>query len=118
MPQPTETPEVKFTQSQLLDLIKELRKPADLTEDQKAQKEAEIQGRKELATLVHERAKLKKLEQDMCTHMRRNNTPLGVYVENGNFIICQGCQKIIRPEEDVNLFNRLFVTCQNQADIF
>lgn len=115
---PAENPELKMSQAQLLELIKELRKPPEPTEDERAAKEAKIQHRKELAQRVLETAANKKLEQDMCTHLRRNGTPLGVYVQNGNFIICQGCQKIIRPEEDVNLFNKHFVIVQNQADIF
>lgn len=118
MPQPTapEAP-VQFTQEQLLALLKELRKPADLTEDEKARKQADFENRLHQAELVKNTADRKRIEQEMCTHMRKNGSTLGVHVANGNFIICQGCQKIVRPEEDVALFNKLFVLCFSAADI-
>lgn len=114
---PTENPELKMSQAQLLELIKELRKPPEPTDDEKARKATEIQNRKDQAELVKANAERKRIEQEYCTHLRKNQTTLGVYVQNGNFIVCQGCQKIIRPEEDVNLFNKLFVLCFSNADI-
>lgn len=114
---PTENPEVKMSHAQLLELIKEMRKAPEPTEEEQARKKADLDARKDQALLVKEIAERKRIDQEMCTHMRRNGSTLGVHVPNGNFIICQGCQKIVRPEEDVALFNKLFVLCFSAADI-
>ncbi len=54
------------------------------------------------------------LNQKLCTHRRRDNTPRTVHVQNnpksgGEFMVCQKCQKVIRPETDPALFNSLIV---------
>lgn len=97
---------ITFTADQLTAMLRELRKPPELTEEQQLHKQQEVAMRKQMAQEVDQRNRNRKLEQDMCTHMRvEDNSTRTVYVQNGNYLICQACQKIIRPEEDVRLFN-------------
>lgn len=104
-----QTAPITFTQDQLLAMLKELRKPADLTDDEKARKEGEKQRRADLAQLEHVKQRNRKLEQEYCTHLHiEDGKTRMVYVINGNYLICQACQKLARPEEDVKLFNYHF----------
>lgn len=115
-------PAVALTPEQLQEVLRtvlqEARKPADLTPEQKAAEDTKKQHRKELALLVHQQNENRKIDQEMCTHLRRNGSTTGVYVQNGNYIICQACQKIIRPETETAMFNKIFYLCQAPADIF
>ena len=66
--------------------------------------------RKQSADTQKQMAAQKAHDQKVCSHMRRDNTCRVVYVENGNFLICQKCQLIIRPDNPE--FNRLFQLSQ------
>jgi rRNA-processing protein FCF1 len=114
-----EKPSVSFTAEQLQEMLRtvlqEARKPADPTPAQIAELEAAQTARKQQAELVLAEAARKKAEQEACIHLRRDGTSTGVYVENGNYIICQQCQAIIRPETNLAMFNRLFQLSQSPA---
>lgn len=99
-------------QSMLEAVITAARQAPEPTEAEKAQIAQSLIDRKQQAELVHIQAQNKKAEQEACVHMRRDNTCAAVYVANGNFMICQHCQKIIRPETELTLFNRLFQLSQ------
>jgi hypothetical protein len=103
--------QLAMVQEMLKTVIAEVRKPPELTEEQKAAKGQDVAMRRQQAELALARMEMKKAEQDFCTHMRRDNTSHAVLVNLGNcggeFLICQGCQKIIRPNEDPQTFTRL-----------
>jgi hypothetical protein len=88
-------------------VIAESKKPADPTPEELAQKAADREHRKQMAQLQQRREDERSREQEACVHCRLDGTTTGVYVQNGNYIICQQCQKIIRPETELQLFNRL-----------
>lgn len=91
-------------------VIQEARKAPEPTADELAKKQQELDQRKQLALLVHQKEENRKREQNQCTHMRmEDGSARTVYVQNGNFIICQECQKVIRPETDLQEFNRFFI---------
>lgn len=109
MTQEKETPQIAFNQDQLLALIKEMRKPADPTPEQIAQKQGEIENRKHIAQQEHAKQANRKAEQEYCPHTRyEDGSTRMVYVQNGNYLICQACQFILRPEDDVKTFNQHF----------
>ena len=98
--------------------VAEAKKPV-ITEKDKRDLEMAQQSRQEQSELVKKIAADKMRRQKICSHMRRDGSTRGVYVENGNFIVCLGCQGIIRPGtapenykgsdiHDTDLFNRLF----------
>lgn len=108
-----------LTIEQLTTLIKEIKKPEPPSEAEQRKIQQEQDRRKQLATTHQEVAENKKRQQRICTHLRRDGTSRAVYVKQGNFLICQKCQVIVRPEDaakksnvntiyDTNLFNRLF----------
>ena len=71
-----------------------------LTDAEKARIEQDQQNRKELAANIVAEIENKKMRQRYCSHMRTglwSGQTRAVHVENGNFMICQGCQGIIRP---------------------
>ena len=108
-----------LTIEQLTTLIKEIKKPEPPSElEQKKLKQAQ-DSRRQLASTHAEVAESKRRQQKICTHLRRDGTSRAVYVKQGNYLICQKCQAIVRPEDaakkshvntiyDTNLFNRLF----------
>jgi hypothetical protein len=103
---------------QFLELVKELRKPADPTPEQQAAIEQDKRDRQTQAELSLQIQDNRRAEQEACSHMRTGvwaGTTTAVYVQNGNFLICQQCQKIIRPENEPQLFNRL-IQSQAQAN--
>jgi hypothetical protein len=91
----------------LATVIAEVRKPAELTEEQKAAKEQDKEMRAQQALLALEIQRNRERDQAACLHQRRDGTTPAVYVANGNYMLCQHCQKIIRPEVETELFNRL-----------
>lgn len=116
-----------LTAKQLQDLIAatvaavvaESKKPAPLTEQQLAEVHQANEMRLQQRDLVLQEQANKKASQNACSHMRRDNTCCAVYVQNGNYLICQACQALVRPEVpveqrdqqsiyDTQLFNRLF----------
>lgn len=76
-----------------------------------AQQAAHDDLREANAAQRREERELRLQEQADCSHMHEQN-PDGashcVYIENGNFILCQHCRKIIQSECEE--FNRLFQT--------
>lgn len=104
------TPTLSLTPEQLMEMIREMRKPSDKTPEQLAKEADDKQRRADQAQLVHIRNENRVREQNMCPHLRREDgSARTVYVQNGNFIICQECQKIMRPETDLQEFNRFFI---------
>lgn len=95
-------------------VIAEVRKPPELTEEQQAAKKQDAEMRAQQALLALEAQRVREREQAACLHQRRDGTTPAVYVADGNYMICQHCQKIIRPEKEADLFNRL-LQLQNPA---
>jgi RNA polymerase-binding transcription factor DksA len=94
-PAPGGTP-VTLTFEQLKDLLIEAKKPV-ISDSDKKKLENDQQTRLDNAAIITlERAK-KLQEQAMCGHIRRDGSSRTVYVENGNYLICQRCQDVIRP---------------------
>jgi RNA polymerase-binding transcription factor DksA len=87
--------------------VAESRKPLPLTEEQESAKQQNMEMRRQQAELIKADEARKKLEQEACSHTRRDGSTTGVYVQDGNYIICQQCQKVIRPEVEPALFSRL-----------
>jgi hypothetical protein len=87
--------------------VAESRKPLPLTEQQEAAKLQDMEMRRQQADLIKADEDRKLREQEACSHVRRDGTTTGVYVQDGNYILCQQCQKVIRPELEAPLFNRL-----------
>lgn len=103
-------PEVMtLTTETLKTLFEEFRKPI-VTEQEKKQLENSLAERKANAETQKEIARQKKINQSICTHEHMNGASHCVYIENGNFILCQKCQDVIRPDRAE--FNRLFQGCQ------
>lgn len=96
--------------------VNEAKKPF-ISEEQLKEIESKKEDRLFMATQQLEILKQKKAHQAGCMHTRRDGSSRGVYVENGNFIICQGCQAIIRPDDQPELFSRLF-QMTNDSGIF
>lgn len=99
--------------------VAETKKPAPLTEQQIAEIQQANDMRLQQRDIVLQEQANKKAAQHACTHMRRDNTCCAVYVQNGNYLICQACQALVRPDVeekfrdtasiyDTQLFNRLF----------
>ena len=99
---------VSVLKEMLVSVLQEARKPADPTPEELAARESDREMRKQTALQALGVQQSKIAEQEACVHLRRDGTTTGVYVENGNYIICQQCQKIIRPEKELALFNKLF----------
>lgn len=107
--------------------VSEAKKPAPPTETQLAEIEQANEMRLQQRDLVLQEQANRKATQLACSHMRRDNTCSGVYVENGNYVICQQCQAIIRPGVaptkdddgrsiyDTQLFNRMFQLSNSPA---
>jgi hypothetical protein len=111
------TPGMMLTFDQLKELLAEAKKPV-VSPQQLKQIEDEQQTRRDNAAIIDaERAK-KLYEQSICSHMRRDGSTRAVYVEHGNYLICQRCQDVIRPEATLpngepdlrrrEMFTRLF----------
>jgi hypothetical protein len=108
-----------LTIEQLTALIKEIKKPEPPSEAEQRKLQQAQDARNQLALTQGEVAESKKRAQRICTHLRRDGTSRAVYVKHGNYLLCQKCQVIVRPEGadkkthvntiyDTNLFNRLF----------
>lgn len=100
-------------QTVLRTVIEEARKPV-VTEHQIKELESRQQDRARGAAQVEEIRAAEEWNQANCSHRRRDNSPRTVHVQNnpksgGEFMICQKCQKIIRPEVETALFNSLVV---------
>lgn len=108
-------------------VLREARRAPDPTEKELAQIEQDRAIRKENAETILQMLKNKRIDQENCIHMRRDNTTTAVYIANGNYLICQACQAKIRPGSapenggdngdfyNTHLFNRLFQLSQGEA---
>lgn len=119
LPKNTETPQVAeptVSLGQLTEVIRQIvaesRKP--VVSDAEVKKiEARNAERKENAELQKELRSRELLIQKRCSHIRKDGTARTVFIPPtqpeaaGNYLICQYCFKIIRPEEG-ELFTRLF----------
>ena len=98
--------------------VVEAKKPAPATERELANIKEAQELRAETASNVLAKIEAKKFEQKTCTHAHSTGESHGVYIVDGNYILCQKCQGKIRPEDGVSkdksaiydtaLFNRLF----------
>lgn len=103
---------------QLKDILKtfveESRKPLPPTEAQLREIELKQEERKANAEMVHEENRNRAWRQKTCNHMQNNgrdgSKTAAVYVDgvDEKFLICQRCQKIIRPAQEPDLFNHHF----------
>lgn len=134
---------VTLTPSQLkemfVEMAKELRRPADPTPEQLAQKQTDQDARRQTAESQLQIMRNKAAEQKACTHTRTNGTSTCVYIypqangHTGNYVICQQCQAMIHAEPrptgelaketqshiyDTNLFNIHFAKAQASATNF
>lgn len=106
----------------LVTVMEEARKPV-ITDEMKRKQAADAEARKSNAALVLAEEEKKRNFQRLCSHMRRDGSTRAVYVVNGNFMICQACQAVVRPGVrpdnyngrdiyDNDLFNKLFQLSQ------
>ena len=71
-----------------------------------AEKEAIQAARKHEAEQVLQRINNKLLNQRLCSHLRFDNTTHTVSVNDGEYLICQGCQHLIYPNAEPEVYNR------------
>ena len=113
MAEPKVTLGVEELKDVLTTVLAEARKPV-VTEQQQREIAEQQEARARGAEQAEELRKTEEWNQAHCSHRRRDNSPRTVHVNNnpksgGEFLICQACQKIIRPEEEPDLFNSLLV---------
>lgn len=110
---PAENQAMVLTPETLKLLIEEIRKPI-VTDKEKRELDAAQQDRQANAGMQKQMALDKKASQKICTHTHKTGATHCVFVQNGNFILCQKCQDVIRPEDRLELFNELFQACQTE----
>jgi hypothetical protein len=93
---PTPTAPLSLTFEQLKELLLEAKKPVVSDADKKKIEAAQEERKANAEIITLERAK-KLYEQQTCGHYRRDGSSRTVYVEHGNYLICQKCQDVIRP---------------------
>lgn len=98
IPQGSVTLTADQLQQMFITMAREIRKPADPTPQELAQIESDKAMREETARL--QRAKVDKVAADQaaCVHRRKDRSTHCVYEYSGQYLICQGCQGIIKPE--------------------
>lgn len=96
-PTPNNQP-VMMSFEQLKELLIEAKKPV-ISPAQLKQIADEQQTRKDNAAIIDQERAKKIYEQSICGHYRRDGSSRMVYVEHGNYLICQRCQDILRPDE-------------------
>jgi|ERR1035437_3474490 RNA polymerase-binding transcription factor DksA len=94
-PTPATAP-LALTFEQLKELLLEAKKPV-MSDADKKKLESDQLSRKENAQIIDQERQKKLYEQSVCGHTRRDGSSRTVYVENGNYLICQRCQDVIRP---------------------
>ena len=117
---PENTPAANISAEQLKEIlatvIAEVKKPNAVEQRELDRKEAEFEqaqeDRVQLAGQVMQQAAEKKAQQAMCSHMRRDGSTRAVYIQNGNYMLCQLCHDVIRPETRPQEFNKLFQMAQ------
>lgn len=98
-------------QSLITTILAEARKPAPPTEEELKKKEQADAERKAHGLQAAQNLQNEIARQNACTHKHWENGRSRIaYVQNGNFIICLACQKVIRPEENLQEFNQLIAT--------
>lgn len=127
-------------ESMFVRMAQEIRRPADPTPEQLAQKENDRRDREANARGVLEEMEGRRRLQMACSHERINGGSTCVYVygqqnnpAHGGYVICQQCQAIIHPGErptgpnaadsashfyDTALFNRHYQKAMAQATNF
>jgi RNA polymerase-binding transcription factor DksA len=111
-----------LTAKQLQDLVAaavaaavtEAKKPV-ITEAQQREIEAAQESRAQSAAQVIKMAEDKRAAQAACGHMRRDGSTYVTYIQNGDYLICQKCQDVIRRADRPEMFNRLFQLTQNNG---
>lgn len=110
---------VALTTEQLIALVREIKEPV-VTEQMKKEHASQQEARQQEAAQYAEMHANKIAMQLNCTHLRRDGTCRAVFIQNGNYLLCQKCQAVIRqgtaPAKDnamnaiydTALFNRLF----------
>jgi hypothetical protein len=89
-------------------IVQEAKRPDPLTPAEIRQMEQQQEQRLNQSDQVKAEIELKAARQNICTHLRKDGTARIVYVQNQNYLLCQKCRKIIRPEKEPELFNELF----------
>jgi hypothetical protein len=102
-------------------IITEIRKPSLKEQRELDKEEADFQAAQEErinnSANIKQMAANKKAAQAMCTHEHKDGASHCVYIQNGNYILCQKCQDVVRPETRPDLFARLLQSCST-AEIF
>ena len=103
--------------------VVESKKPAPKTATEIAIIEQEQELRAETAAGVLAQIEAKRSEQHMCSHKHATGESHCVYINDGNYMLCQKCQAKVRPGVaatgykgsdiyNTDLFNRLFQEVQ------
>lgn len=107
--------------------VSEAKKPAPPTEAQQAAIAQDLDMRRQIADLQLKKVENDRMLRSVCTHQRVNNSYCTVHVKDGNYVICQACLAIVRPEPapkdddgrsiyDTRLFNQLVQGSRANAD--
>ena len=100
--QETPQPQLTFTSAQLkelmLEMAKELRRPADKTPEEAAAIETDKKMRMDAALAIKQQMDNKKAQQKACRHIRANGSTCAVHVASMGLMICQHCHALILPE--------------------
>jgi|SRR5215469_1192208 len=107
--------------------VVEAKKPAPLSDAELVQIEYAQASRAEQAQSVKEEMANKRWQQSVCTHKHQTGESHCVFIQDGNYILCQKCQAKVRPGVapqgykgtdffDTNKFNQLFQEIV-QADV-
>jgi hypothetical protein len=97
-PTPAPAGNVGLSPEQLLWLVQEMRRPPDPTPEKLAELESDKAMRAETAKLQLAKVKQVQDTQAACVHRRKDRSTHCVYEYSGQYLICQGCQAIIKPE--------------------
>lgn len=95
-------------------VIEESRKPVVTDREQKEIETRQHERQLSVDQLLEMRRNEEWIQNSVCSHRRRDHTPRTVHVRNepksgGEFMVCQKCQKVIRPELEPALFNALVI---------
>lgn len=107
--------------------VSEAKKPAPLTEEQEASRKQDIDMRRQIAELQLQKVDNERMLRSICSHQRANNSYATVHVKDGNYVLCQICLAIVRPEPapkdddgrsiyDTRSFNHLVQASRASAD--
>jgi hypothetical protein len=116
---------MNITAEQLMEILKEVRKPADPTPLELRKLEQQQEARKQMGLKQRDIEENNRRIRRFCSHIRRDGTARVVHVKGHHFVgdpgylICQKCRAIIKPGTapknnyqdhfyDTELFNKLF----------